>query len=86
MARAAHQRALWSTAARRIGERLQLRLVVALAAGSPPPPELNYVGIAARLNLDPVAVLNWPEQVTEDVLMFLNAQIADEERRRRMRL
>jgi len=41
------------------------------------PPELAYVAVAERFGCDPQAVLEWDEEVAEDVALFLRISNAN---------
>lgn len=46
------------------------------------PSELSYIVLAERFGCSPAEVLEWPEQVAEDVALYLSATGADARSRR----
>lgn len=62
------------------------RWVAALANPGKVPPELAYVAIAERLGISPLDVLDMPEHVMEDVMLYYRAAGAEANARQQRRL
>ena len=49
------------------------------------PTELSHIDVAERFGISPREVLEWPEELAEDVLMYLDAQGREQARKQAMR-
>ena len=61
-----------------------MQLATALARGLVPT-ELSHIVVAERFGISPREVLEWPEELAEDVLMYLDAQGREQARKQAMR-